>query len=97
MNILTCGSLTSLKKFKEVFHNLFDEVIVLDTEFNSGIGDLPVTDFKLDTKGKVINTGNRPNPVAVVAREVFSRREYRMFQGEFPESHHMTPARARCS
>jgi hypothetical protein len=75
--------LTSREKFREVFHNRFDEVIVLDTEFNSGIGDQPVTDFKLKN-GKPVNTGNRPNPVAVCAREIFSGREYRMFQGEFP-------------
>jgi DNA polymerase I len=75
--------LTSREKFREVFHNRFDEVIVLDTEFNSGIGDQPVTDFKLKN-GKPVNTGSRPNPVAVCAKEIFSGREYRMFQGEFP-------------
>jgi DNA polymerase I len=74
--------LTSREKFREVFHNRFDEVILLDTEFNSGIGDQPVTDFELKG-GKPANTGNRPNPGAVCAREGFSGREYRMFQGEF--------------
>jgi hypothetical protein len=85
MSLPAYKTLTSLKKFKEVFHNLFDEVIVLDTEFNAGIGDLPAANFQLNAKGDVVNTGNRPNPVAIVAREVFSGREYRMFQGEFPE------------
>jgi DNA polymerase I len=85
MNAGSLETLASLEKFREVFHNRFDEVILLDTEYNSGIDDLPVTDFRIKADGRPANTGNRPNPVAVVAREVFSGREYRMFQGEFPD------------
>lgn len=56
--------------------NRFKEIVLADFEFEVGHGEQP-------DDPEATSYGERPEPVCLVARELFSGRVHRVFQGEF--------------